>query len=82
MCIRKKKSSEAQCLCGKSFKDLTQDEVDLMMSHINSYSRKKLNDRSAYQLFSFFYGKDTLDTLNIQSIDANEITLKPELLAR
>lgn len=67
---------------GSSFKDLTQKKVDLMMSHINSYSRKKLNDRSAYQLFSFYYGRDTLDTLNIQSIDAKEITLKPELLAR
>jgi IS30 family transposase len=65
---------------GKSFKNLTQAKVDLMMSHINSYSRKKLNDRSAYQLFSFFYGKDTLDTLNIRSIDANDIILKPELL--
>lgn len=67
---------------GTSFKDLTQDKVDLMMSHINSYSRKKLNDRSAYQLFSFFYGKDTLDNLKIQSIDANKIILKPELLAK
>ena len=67
---------------GTSFKTLTQGQVDLMMSHINSYSRKKLNDRSAYQMFSFFYGKDTLDRLNIRSIDANEITLKPELLAR
>ena len=67
---------------GSSFKTLTQGQVDLMMSHINSYSRKKLNDRSAYQMFSFFYGKDTLDRLNIRSIDANEITLKPELLAR
>lgn len=67
---------------GTSFKNLTQKKVDLMMSHINSYSRKKLNDRSAYQMFSFFYGKDTLDTLNIRSIDANEITLKPELLAK
>lgn len=53
-----------------------------MMSHINSYSRKKLNDRSAYQLFSFFYGKDTLDNLKIQSIDANKIVLKPELLVK
>ena len=65
---------------GTSFKSLTQEKVDLMMSHINSYSRKKLNDRSAYQVFSFFYGNDTLDTLNIRSIDASEIILKPELL--
>ncbi len=50
-----------------------------MMSHINSYTRKKVNDRSAYQLFSF-YGSDTLDNLNIRSIHANDIILKPELL--
>lgn len=67
---------------GTSFKNLSQEKTDLMMSHINSYSRKKLNNRSAYELFSFFYGKDTLETLNIQSINANEITLKPDLLAR
>ena len=67
---------------GTSFKDLTQEKVDMMMSHINSYSRKKLNNRSAYQMFSFFYGKDTLDTFNIRSIDANEIILKPGLLAK
>lgn len=67
---------------GSSFKDLTQKKVDLMMSHINSYSRKKLNDRSAYQLFSFYYGCDTLDDLKIQSIDPKEIILKPELLTR
>ena len=65
---------------GTSFKDLTQDKVDLMMSHINSYTRKKLNNRSAHQLFSFFYGEDTLDLLNVQCIPANEIILKPELL--
>ena len=51
-----------------------------MMSHINSYTRKKLNDRSAHQLFSFFYGEDTLDLLNVRCIPANEIILKPELL--
>lgn len=67
---------------GTSFKSLTQEKVDLMMSHINSYSRKKLNDRSSYQLFSFFYGSDVLDNLNIQNIDANEIILKTELLAK
>ena len=65
---------------GTSFKNLTQDKVDLMMSHINSYTRKKLNDRSAHQLFSFFYGEDTLDMLSVRSIPANEIILKPELL--
>lgn len=63
-----------------SFAFLTQDKVDRMMSHINSYTRKKLNNRSAYQLFSFFYGEDTASKLNLEAIPANEIILKPELL--
>ena len=65
---------------GTSFKNLTQDKVQLMMNHINSYTRKKLNNRSAHQLFSFFYGEEVATTLNMQAIPANEIILKPELL--
>lgn len=63
-----------------SFKFLTQEKVQLMMNHINSYTRKKLNDRSAHQLFSFFYGTDIAEKLEMKAIPANEIILKPELL--
>ena len=63
-----------------SFALLTQEKVNLMMNHINSYTRKKLNDRSAHQLFSFFYGEDTASKFNLEAIPANEIILKPELL--
>ena len=55
-------------------------EVQLMMNHINSYTRKKLNNRSAHQLFSFFYGEDIAEKLEMKAIPANEIILKPELL--
>ena len=65
---------------GTSFAALTQDKVQLMMNHINSYTRKKLNNRSAHQLFSFFYGEDVASALTMQAIPANEIILKPELL--
>ena len=34
--------------------------------------RKKLNDRSARQLFSFFYGEDTLNALNVWCIPVRE----------
>ncbi len=51
-----------------------------MMNHINSYTRKKLNNRSAHQLFSFFYGEEVASALTMQTIPANEIILKPELL--
>ena len=61
-----------------SFDNLIQEDVSLLMSHINSYTRKKLNDQSANQLFSFFYGEDTLAKLGIKVIPANEI--KPNLI--
>ena len=48
---------------GTSFEFLTQEKVNLMMDHINSYKRKKLNDQSPHQLFSFLYGADVLETL-------------------
>lgn len=65
-----------------SFDNLTQEDVTLMMSHIGSYTRKKLNDRSANQLFSFFHGEDTLAKLGIKDIPANEINLTPYLLKK
>lgn len=65
---------------GTSFDFLTQEKVDLMMNHINSYTRKKLNDRSAHQLFSFLFGSDVAAKLNSRCIPAEEINLTPELL--
>lgn len=65
---------------GTSFDALTQQDVDLMMSHINSYARKKLNNRSAHQLFSILHGEDTLSALGAALIPANEINLTPALL--
>ena len=67
---------------GTSFNDLTQADISLMMSHINSYTRKKLNNRSAHQLFSFFYGEEILARLDIRQIPANSINLTPKLLKK
>lgn len=57
-----------------------QDKIELMMNHINSYSRPELGDKSPYAMFSFFYGKQILDALGIKPIEPNAIILKPELL--
>ena len=67
---------------GTSFDKLTQDDINLMISHINSYNRKKLNNQSAHQLFSFLNSREILDKLNIKSIPANEINLTPLLLKK
>ena len=57
-----------------------QAEINLMMDHINSYGRPELGDKSPYEMFEFYYGKEILDLLGIHKIPANEIILKPELL--
>jgi IS30 family transposase len=65
---------------GYSFDSLAQRDIDLMMSHINSYSREKLNDKSPMELFSFLYGTECLNALGQTKIPANDIVLKPSLL--
>ena len=55
---------------GESFDDLTQADISLMMNHINSYKRKKLNNRSPYDAFSFYYGEDLLKKLGCSPVAA------------
>ncbi len=67
---------------GTSFNKLTQADVFLMMDHINSYKRKKLNNRSPYEAFSFYYGEDVLEKLSCHQVPADDIVLKPSLLKK
>jgi hypothetical protein len=50
------------------------------MSHINSYSREKLNDMSPFDIFSYLYGVSVPEILGQRKIFPNDITLKPSLL--
>ena len=65
---------------GSSFDNLTQADISRMMDHINSYKRKKLNDRSPYETFSFHYGEEVLKLLGCTPVAAEDILLKPTLL--
>ncbi len=65
---------------GSSFDNLTQKDIFLMMNHINSYKRKKLNNRSPYEAFSFYYGEEVLKKLGCSPVAAENIILKPKLL--
>ena len=58
----------------------TQAQIDLMMSHINSYTRKKLGNKSPYDVFAHQYGEEKLKIFNLKRIPADEIILSPELL--
>ena len=65
---------------GSPMDHLTQEKIDLMMSHINSYRRKSTDFSSPYDLFCATYGKGILDTLGISRIPENEVILRPTLL--
>jgi len=67
---------------GQSFDAFNQHDINLMMSHINSYSREKLNDKTPIDVFEFLYGPNVLSRLGISKIPANEIILKPSLLKK
>ena len=60
----------------------SQEQINLMMDHINSYGRAELGDKSPYEMFEFYYGREILDILVVHKISANEIILKPELLRK
>lgn len=63
-----------------SFNDLTQAKISLMMSHINSYPRKSLKDKTPYELFTAAYGEEVAAIFGITRIAPNEVTLRPSLL--
>ena len=67
---------------GSSFDHLTQEDINIMMSHINSYSREKLNDKTPLDCFGFLYGHSVIEKMGQRKIPANEIVLKPSLLKK
>lgn len=58
----------------------TPSQINLMMNHINSYSRPELGEKTPYAMFEFYYGKEILDLLQVKLIPPNEIILKPSVL--
>lgn len=67
---------------GHSLDSYIQKDISLMMNHVNSYGRKKLNNRSPYTAFSFLYGTVTLKKLGSEFISPNDVTLIPKLLKK
>ena len=65
---------------GKNLSKLTQEDINLMFSHINSTPRQALGGNTPYEVFCFFYGSEILNKLNVQKIEKDMVTLKPYLL--
>lgn len=67
---------------GSSFAGLSQEDCDLIASHINSVPRLSLNNSSPYNSASLFIGVDNFHKLNIQKIDNDDIDLSIRLLKK
>ena len=65
---------------GQSWSNLSQDKIDLMFSHINSTPRESLGGKTPYEIFTFIYGKQLADKLNIQEIAKDEVSTTPRLI--
>lgn len=60
----------------------TQDDINLMMNHINSYARESLGNKSPYEAFSFLYGQEILDLLECHLIPPKEVTLSSSIFRK
>lgn len=71
---------------GTNFDHLTQKDINLMMSHINSYKRRKLGGYSPYDILIKEYGEqftnELLNSLGYKIIEPKDIILKPKLLKK
>lgn len=67
---------------GSSFKDYTQADLHLVTEHINSYKRKALFGKSAFELAHSVLPEDFFLLLGYEDIPPDKIILTPKLLTR
>ncbi len=65
---------------GTSFDSFTQDNVNLIFSHINAVKRKQFNGRSSYDMFTFTYSKELAELLGISFVPAKDVIQTSKLL--
>lgn len=65
---------------GTSLNGLTQEKIDLVMSHVNSYARKALGGKTPIEVFASMHGNTIVKQLGLRLIPPNEINLTPSLL--
>ena len=67
---------------GTDFSSFTQEDISLMMDHINSYSRESLGNKCPYDMFAFLYGQKILDLLGCHRIPPQDVTLSRSIFRK
>ena len=65
-----------------SFDNLEQSDMERVMSHMNSFSRKSLNNVPSITLFETIYGKEVLNKLGVSLIAPQDVILTHDLLLK
>lgn len=63
-----------------TFEFLTQLDVNLITSHINSTPRESLNGRTPYDVALEAFGEDVLKAFQLRRIDPDKVVLTPKLI--
>ena len=64
---------------GHIFDNLNQNNIDKLVSHINSYYRESI-ETTPYVLAKKYFGNDFFKKLNITEIPPEQVNLKTNLL--
>lgn len=64
----------------KTMDNLTQEKLNLMFSHINSYIRKSNKNKTPFELIEERFGSEFLKLIGIKRIRPQDVVLTPELL--
>ena len=67
---------------GNSFNHLTQEDCNLLASHINSTSRIILNNKTPYEAVQTLISEDIINKLNIKLISPEHVNLSLSLLKK
>lgn len=70
------------CPKGTSFDTYTQEDINLMMSHINSSVRESLGGVTPFALAKLTLPKEVLDCFGLTEIPPDKVILTPELLKK
>ena len=66
---------------GTCFEDITNYELSIICSHVNSYTRPVLGGAAPIDIASRVLPADLLEGLAIRKIDPDEVVMRPSLLA-
>lgn len=60
----------------------SQADINLMMDHINSYSRDRIGNKCPYEVFRFFFGDEILSRLGCTTIPPQKVILNNSIFNR